>query len=75
LGAAEAAEGGVRGDVGLADLALEVDVGDVVGVVEVEEGAVVYGEGEVEGPASVGEEIYGCGEEFSLVVETYFVWF
>ena len=69
LRAAEAAEGGVRGGVGFADLATEADVGDVVGVVEMEEAAVVDGLGEIERPAAVGEEIDLGGVEFAIGME------
>ena len=68
LRSAKAPEGGVGGGVGFADAAFEVDVGKVVGVIEVEEGAVVDGEGEVEGPAAVGEEMDLNGVDAAVVL-------
>ena len=57
LRTAKAPEGGVGGGVRFADPAFEVDVRKVVGVVEMEEGAVVDREGKVKGPAPIGKEM------------------
>ncbi len=73
LGAAEAAEGGVGGEVGFADAAGDADVGKVVGVVDVEQGALEDGEGEVEGAAAVGEELDVDGVDDAGAVECHFV--
>ncbi len=57
LWAAEAAVGGVRGEVGLAAMAIDGGVAQVVGVVGVEHGAVDDGAGEVRRIAAVAGEI------------------
>ena len=61
------------GDVGFRDLATEADVGNVVAVVEMEEGAVVDGEREIERPAAVGVELDVGGVEATVRVIADFV--
>mmetsp|Transcript_34268 Transcript_34268/g.47664 ORF Transcript_34268/g.47664 Transcript_34268/m.47664 type:complete len:306 (-) Transcript_34268:388-1305(-) len=69
LGAPEAAEGRVGGQVGLAGEAVRSDVWDVVDVVDVEEPAVHDRYGEVLAPARVGVELHVEGGEQAVPAE------
>ena len=69
LGAAEAAEGGVRGLVCLGDAAVHPDVGDPVGVVDVAQRARQDRLREVEAPAAVSGQGGVQGEDASVLVE------
>ena len=51
---AETAKGGVRGEIGFGDAPAEFDVRNVVGVVEMEHGAIGHRTREIERPAAIG---------------------
>ena len=70
LRAAEAAEGRVRDDVGLADATHHAHRRHEVGVVEVKHAALEHRLGEIEAPAAVRVERAVDGEQVALVVET-----
>ena len=66
----ETAKGGVGSKVCFCHSSAEFEVGNVIGVVEMEDGAVGHGPGEIERPAAVGEERNLRRREQAFVVET-----
>ena len=67
---AESAKGGVRSEIGFRDHAAEFDVRNVIGVIEMEDGAIGHGARQIERPAAIGKQFDLRGLQQSFSVES-----
>jgi hypothetical protein len=73
LGAAKAPKGRIRHPVGFGHVALQVHMGNVVGVVYMEHGPQQHRGRQIHTPARIAVEIELQSQEFAAVVEAHFV--